>query len=555
MSDNRETYIIELIDRNFGSLKAIADQMDHLRNKVDGLSDNLGDGSNGLAGKLGGLTRIVGWTALAGGVALAGREIYQLGANMEQTRVAFGTLLGSQKEANQLIEQMQQFGAVTPFETTELLNASRMLLSAGIGAKDIQENLRMIGDVASGTSVPIEELAQIFQKATNKGKLQAEELNQMSERGIPIMSELAKMFGRSKEEVYKMAEQGSISSNVMNQAFINMTSQGGIYFDMMNKQSQTTAGRMSTVIDNLKNLGIKLFDLFQPVINGFISLAGALLENKALLKDIAIVVGILTGAFALYKIGVGLATLFTGGFSTAFATLNAIMYANPIGVIVGAIALLVAGVVIAIRHFDEWGSAILMILTPFGFIINIIQALRRNWDGLKEAFSTGGMIAGFKKLGMVIIDSLLYPIQQFLGLLAKIPGLGSIAGNGAEWIKNMRKNLGVAVPEETKKTVEGVKQKTQKGKIQGVDNATLKNIAETQLDNKKKTKLKGVKSDLQSGISDISAGAPKVFNINIGSLIKEQKFETNKDFSDMKSIIRSEVSRLLLGVVNDVQTT
>jgi tape measure domain-containing protein len=504
---------------------------------------------------LGGLTRIVGWTALAGGVALAGREIYQLGANMEQTRVAFGTLLGSQKEANQLIEQMQQFGAVTPFETTELLNASRMLLSAGIGAKDIQENLRMIGDVASGTSVPIEELAQIFQKATNKGKLQAEELNQMSERGIPIMSELAKMFGRSKEEVYKMAEQGSISSNVMNQAFINMTSQGGIYFDMMNKQSQTTAGRMSTVIDNLKNLGIKLFDLFQPVINGFISLAGALLENKALLKDIAIVVGILTGAFALYKIGVGLATLFTGGFSTAFATLNAIMYANPIGVIVGAIALLVAGVVIAIRHFEEWGSVVLMLSGPLGFIINIIQALRRNWDGLKEAFSTGGMIAGFKKLGMVIIDSLLYPIQQFLGLLAKIPGLGSIAGNGAEWIKNMRKNLGVAVPEETKKTVEGVKQKTQKGKIQGVDNATLKNIAETQLDNKKKTKLKGVKSDLQSGISDISAGAPKVFNINIGSLIKEQKFETNKDFSDMKSIIRSEVSRLLLGVVNDVQTT
>jgi tape measure domain-containing protein len=555
MSDNRETYIIELIDRNFGSLKTIADQMDKLRSKVDGLSDNIGDGSSGLSSRLGGLTKIVGWTALAGGVALAGREVYQLGANMEQTRVAFGTLLGSQKEANQLIEQVQQFGAVTPFETDELLKASRMLLSAGIGANDIQANLRMIGDVASGSAVPIEELAQIFQKATNKGKLQAEELNQFSERGIPILGELAKMFGVTKAEVMKMGEKGAITSDVMNQAFMNMTSNGGIFYDMMNKQSQTTAGRMSTVIDNLKNLAIKIFDIIQPAINGFISLAGAILENKGLLKDIAIVVGIVGGAFVAYKIAVGLATLFTGGFSTAFATLNAIMYANPIGAIIGAIALLVAGIVLAIRHFEEWGAMMLMFLSPaVGVIVGIIQSLRRNWDGLKSAFSTGGIIAGFKKLGMVILDALLMPMQQFLQLIAKIPGLGKIAGNGAEWIKSMRKKLNVVVPEETKKTVQNIQKKTG-GKVQGVDDKTLKSIAQTQLSTKKKTKLKGTKTDLKSGISEISAGAPKVFNINIGSLIKEQKFETIKDLTDMKSIIRSEVSRLLLGVVNDVQTT
>lgn len=555
MADNRETYIIELIDRNFGSLKTIAKDVEGLRSKVGGLNTDIGEGSNGLSGRLSSLTKIAGWVAVAGGVAMVGKEVYQLGADMEQTRVAFGTFLGDQEKANQLIGQIQQFGAVTPFETPELLKASKMLLSAGISADNVTANLRMIGDVASGSAVPIEELAQIFQKATNKGKIQAEELNQFSERGIPILGELAKMFGVTKAEVMKMGETGAITSDVMNQAFINMTSNGGIFYDMMNKQSKTTAGRMSTLIDNLKNIGIKLFDLVQPVINAFISLAGAILENKSLLKDIGIVVGILTGAFVGYKIAVGLATLFTGGFSTAFASLNAIMYANPIGFIVGAIALLVAGIVIAIRHFDEWGSAILSIALPFGIIINIIQSLRRNWDGLKEAFSTGGIIAGFKKLGIVILDALLYPMQQFMNLISKIPGLGKLAGNGADWIKNMRKKLGVNVNEETKKTVASVKEKTQIGTVKGIDAKGLKQIAETVGSNKKKTKIAGAKSDLKSGISEISAGAPKVFNINIGSLIKEQKFETVKDMSDVKSLIRSEVSRLLLGVVNDVQTT
>jgi hypothetical protein len=71
----------------------------------------------------------------------------------------------------------------------------------------------------------------------------------------------------------------------------------------------------------------------------------------------------------------------------------------------------------------------------------------------------------------------------------------------------------------------------------------------------KKSKLSTKASNLKSGVSEIQAGAPKTFNINIGSLIKEQKFETVKNMDEMKIIIKNEVSRLLLGVVNDVQTT
>jgi tape measure domain-containing protein len=562
MASNREQYIVELIDRGVTSgLKDIAKDVQKLREKMDGLDNTVGKPSGGgLAGSLAGLGRIVGWGALVAGAGMLGREIYQLGANMEQTRVSFGVFMGDQKKANDLIAQMQSFGKVTPYETTELLNSSRLLLSAGIEATKIPSYMKVIGDVASGTNVPIEEMSQIFMKVTNKGKLMTEELNQFSERGVPLIAELSKMYGISRAEVYKLGEQGLITSDVMNQAFTNMTSSGGIFHDMMNKQSQTTAGKMSTFVDNLKILGLKLADMLLPAVNAFIDFGTYIMDNKKLLGDIAIVLGIATGAFVAFKIAMFASTLATSGMTVAQYALNLAMSLNPIGLIVIAISALVAGVILVIRHFNEWGAVLSFLSVPFGLIIGLIQSLRRNWDGIKEAFSSGGILAGLKKIGTVILDVLLMPIQQLLELIAKIPGMESLAGGGADWIKNFRKKLGLVVPEETKKVVKDNQLKFEK--IPGVGDTQLKAIGNDQklktankLIKDKKEKTGKTDTNLKSGISEITAGAPKVFNINIGSLINEQSFTTNKDFSEIKTQIKAEISRLLLGVVNDVQTT
>lgn len=554
---NREQYIVELIDRGVTSgLRDIAKDVQALRDKMESLDKTVGkQGGGGLAGSLGGLGKIVGWTAVSAGVAMVGREIYQLDAGMEQTRVSFGVFMGDQQKANKLIAEMQAFGAVTPYETTELLNSSRLLLSAGIEASKIPTYMKTIGDVASGTNVPIEEMSQIFMKVTNKGKMMSEELNQFSERGVPLVAELSKMYGITRAEVFKLAETGQITSNVMNQAFTNMTADGGLFHDMMSKQSQTTAGKMSTLVDNSKILGLKLADMLLPAINGFIDFSSYILSNKKLLGDIAIVVGIAVGAFLAFKGIMFASTLATQGLTIAQWAMNVAMSANPIGLLVIGISALIAGIVIAVRHFDEWGSAILFISYPIGLIIGLIQSLRRNWDGIKDAFSNGGILAGLKKIGAVILDVLLMPIQQLLELIAKIPGMSKIAGGGAEWIKGFRKKLGVVVPEETKKTIAKTKETTPKV-IPGVADKQLKAVGATIRDKQTKTKTKtGKDKSVKSGISEITAGAPKVFNINIGKLIETQKFETTKDLSEMKSTIKSEVSRLLLGVVNDVQTT
>jgi tape measure domain-containing protein len=551
---NREQYIIELIDKGVSSgLSDVAKNVQALRDKMDGLSNQVGDGKTGLAGRLGGIAKIVGWGAVAGGIGFIGKKVIELGSGMEQTRLSFSTFMGDTEKANKLIGELNNFANVTPFDNAEVLKSGQMLLSAGMSADKVTSSLRMIGDVASGVSMPLDELSQIYMKAMNKGKLQAEELNQMSERGIPLMQELARMTGLSKTEVFKLAETGAITSDVLQQAFQNMTSQGGVYFNLMEKQSQTVQGRWSTVVGNLQTLGIKLGEMLLPVIGAFVDFAGYIVQNKALLKDIAIVVGIATGAFLVFK-GIMIASaMATSGMTIAQYGLNLAMSLNPIGLIVTAIALLIAGVVLAIRHFDTWGESILRMIPSVGNLIDMIQSFKNNWESIKNAFSSEGILGGLKRIGASIVDFMLKPLEKFINLIAKIPGMGFLKTQNDKLMKSVREKLGIVTPIEPKK--ETVKQKETKKTTVEANKRTADGMYKLTGGADKKSKLSTKASNLKSGVSEIQAGAPKTFNINIGSLIKEQKFETVKNMDEMKIIIKNEVSRLLLGVVNDVQTT
>jgi len=134
-------------------------------------------------------------------------------------------------------------------------------------------------------------------------------------------------------------------------------------------------------------------------------------------------------------------------FAAAQWILNAAMDANPVGLIVLAIAALVAIVWSAINAYSKWGAALLLVLGPIGLIVNMVMALKNNWDSIDQAFSGGHIIRGLKRVGVVLLDAILYPVQQLLGLLAHIPGLGYLAGRGEQMIANLRKSLNLITPE------------------------------------------------------------------------------------------------------------
>jgi TP901 family phage tail tape measure protein len=121
--------------------------------------------------------------------------------------------------------------------------------------------------------------------------------------------------------------------------------------------------------------------------------------------------------------------------------LNIAMDANPIGLVILAITALVAVVATIITYYEDWGAALSLVMGPLGWIINLVQSFVRHWDSITAAFEKGGIVAGIKRIGLVLLDALLYPVQQLLGLLAKIPGLGGLAGGGAKWIAEMRHKL------------------------------------------------------------------------------------------------------------------
>jgi tape measure domain-containing protein len=216
--------------------------------------------------------------AMAGGAAAVGvgMKAVTTAADFEQTKVAFTTLIGDAAKAEQTLGKLRELGAKTPFEFPELADAGRKLIAFGESADSVPETLRRIGDVSAGVQAPVNEIAELYGKARVQGRLFAEDINQLTGRGIPIIQELAKQFGVSDSEVKKLVESGQVGFPAIERAFVSMTSQGGKFAGMMEAQGKTTAGLFSTLKDMINEvfltLGQPINDAIRPLVEQAIGL-------------------------------------------------------------------------------------------------------------------------------------------------------------------------------------------------------------------------------------------------------------------------------------------
>lgn len=265
--------------------------------------------------------------------------------------------------------------------------------------------------------------------------------------------------------------------------------------DQTNSVLDTTKGVLGFVSDNLGTI-LKVLGF---VVAGFVTFKAIVLASTIVSGAYNIALGIMGALSGKAAIGIGANNIALGAYKATLAIVTAAQWAwnvamtmNPIGLIVIGIAALIALVVSAIAYWEDWGAAIMLISGPIGWIINLIMSLRKHWDSIKEAFSTGGIIAGFKRLGAVILDSVLYPIQQLLGMLAKIPGVGALLAPALKGVEVLRAKLGVS--DEKKVEVVAPKQEAMKqqanGQLQGNINLNV---------NDKNRNLSGVQTDF-SGI-------------------------------------------------------
>jgi tape measure domain-containing protein len=272
--------------------------------------------------------------ALAGGGAAlaAGMKAVTSAADFEQTKVAFATLIGDAAKAEQTLAQLRELGAKTPFEFPELADAGRKLIAFGEGSDTVAATLARIGDVSAGVQAPFNEIAELYGKARVQGRLFAEDINQLTGRGIPIIGELAKQFGVSDSEVKKLVESGKVGFPNIERAFIDMTSQGGKFTGMMEAQSKTTNGLFSTLKDTINEvfltLGTPINDAIRPLVEQAIALAQKLAPLAAQagtkIRDaVQYVITIFKSGQFLNLVGSGLQLGFAQGVNFLWATLRA----------------------------------------------------------------------------------------------------------------------------------------------------------------------------------------------------------------------------------------
>ena len=532
-------YVIKLNDQLTKKLKGAQAQVDKLNNNVTKTKSNF-------AG-LGGLLARVGGALAIGAVA---KSVVTLGVEMEQTRVTFAAFLGSAEKGNKLIAELNQFANVTPFDNAQIIQAGKGLVGSGVAAADVTAKLKTLGDASAGSGKDLNELVSIFNKIKAGGLVMGAELDQLADAGVLQMADWATALGTTADQVKKLGSKGQISFSDLEVALGNVTGEGGKFFNLMEKQSATVGGRFSTLIGKLQTIGITIGEALIPALSIFANLALSIVEGGDALGDLLIVVG--TAAIALVALN---AAAIAASISTKLLAiqqwfLNAALTANPIGLIIAAIAAFVAVIVLAWRHSETFRGVILGLWEVIKLIgVNVYKFLIEPFAAFKDLIVSiftldfDGFIDAFKRLGKSALTYILQPLLQIAKVIDKFAGT-DLAGSiqSATGMTDLTAGAGKAFGEGFEKGKD--KEEDKEASLTGSGSSlTTKSGAGG-------TGAAGGSGALGAKVSEVKANAPKVFNINIEKLVEALNISTT-NLKDSSTRIKEEVERALLTAITD----
>ena len=154
------------------------------------------------------------------------QKVASVRGEFQKLEVAFNTMLGSADKANALMQQLVNTAAKTPFDLQGVAEGAKQLLAYGEAAENINEDLNRLGNIAAGMSLPLSDLIYLYGTTMSQGRLYARDVLQFSGRGIPLVQELQKQFGATREEINKMVSEGKIGFPQVKAAIVSMTSSG-----------------------------------------------------------------------------------------------------------------------------------------------------------------------------------------------------------------------------------------------------------------------------------------------------------------------------------------
>lgn len=245
-----------------------------------------------------------------------GRQAIDAQSKVEQLEISFRTLLGSQEKASALIAEIKSYGTVTPYDTEGLAQAARLMLSYGMSSSKIMPTLQMLGDIAMGDKDKLQSLTLAFSQMSASGRVCKEDLNQMVDAGFNPLQIISEKTGKSIGELTDEVSKGAISVQDIEQAFIDATSEGGKFHNMVNNMSDSIAGKTAQMTDNWEAFKASIGGLLRPAYLGAIQTTTSAIDA-------------MTKAIERLRASAGDVTVGDGNYSNS--TQNALKYATDKG--------------------------------------------------------------------------------------------------------------------------------------------------------------------------------------------------------------------------------
>lgn len=356
------------------------------------------------------------YTLMASGLG----ALTSIGAQAEQTSVAFKTLVGNETMAAKMLNEINDFAAKTPFEPLDLENNAKMMLGFGVNAQKVVPYLKQLGDIAMGDKEKLGGLSLVFGQVASAGKMQGQDLMQFINAGFNPLKELQKMTGKTYAELQDMMSKGQIGFDAIAAAINHATGAGGAFEGMSDKLSQTVSGKFSTLMGNIRQSAVDMFEQLKPAVSGLMDIFMAIVPPIATaLTKILSVIGTVINFIAQWKTEFGYLTIVVGVGTVAFNLhtialwamvgavkvvsavtkvwegvqwlLNAALNANPIGIVITAVAALVAGIIYCWNKFAGFRAFLLTLWTVIKGLGGIIK------DYLIDRFKT--LLSGIGKIG------------------------------------------------------------------------------------------------------------------------------------------------------------
>lgn len=412
---NTAQYIIELsstgdrpVISRVDAVQRKLDETDRTAKRLSGRVGGLGSALKSLPGASFFANPLVQLTTGIGVVS-------KLGMQAEKTTTAFNVLVGSEDKAAKMLGEINQYADNTLWDRSTTQEAAKTMLGFGVSTESVTKDLKMLGDVAMGDKNKLQQLALVFGQISAAGKLQGQDLLQLINAGYNPLLDISALTGKSVAQLKDEMSKGLVTFDMVRAAFERATGSGGKFNNMTQQIAQTTYGAWEQVKGKFLGAMLEIYELIQPLLIPSINQLGKTFEfvGKAAkwvgdnFKTILNILTPLTAAVVAYNAVVAISKAFTNGWTVATRAqyvallllekaqmlVNAVMNANPIGLVIAGVAALTAGIAICWNKFAGFRAVVLTVwdtVKGFGEIIKTYVLDRIN-----------GMIKGLGKVGEV----------------------------------------------------------------------------------------------------------------------------------------------------------